>query len=76
MRSNALAETVNGLYKTEMVYPHGPFETSEEPEWATLLWVDWFNNRRIHGSLGWIPPAEFERNYYARINLGNTGAPK
>ena len=45
-------------------------------EWSTLLYVDWFNNRRLHGSLEWIPPAEFEPNYYARISLGNNGVPK
>ena len=68
---NALAETVNGLYKTEMVYRRGPFEGVDDLEWATLLYVDWFNNRRIHGSIGMITPAEFERNYYAQISLGN-----
>ena len=68
---NALAETVNGLYKTELVYRRGPFEGVDDLEWATLLYVDWFNNRRIHGSIGMITPAEFERNYYARISLGN-----
>ena len=71
MRSNALAETVNGLYKTELVYRRGPFERVDDLEWATLLYVDWFNNRRIHGSIGMITPAEFERNYYAQISLGN-----
>lgn len=73
---NALAEAINGLYKTEMVKPHGVFETLEELEWATLLWVDWFNNRRLHGSLGWIPPAEFESNYYNQISLENKLVPK
>ena len=68
---NALAETVNGLYKTEMVYRRGPFEGVDDLEWATLLYVDWFNNRRIHGSIGMITPAEFERNYYAQISLKN-----
>ena len=68
---NALAETVNGLYKTEMVYRRGPFGGVDDLEWATLLYVDWFNNRRIHGSIGMITPAEFERNYYAQISLGN-----
>ena len=66
----------SGSYKAEMVYLHGPFKTIEELEWSTLLNVDWFNNRRLHGSLEWIPPAEFERNYYARISLGNNGVPK
>ena len=68
---NALAETVNGLYKTELVYRRGPFEGVDDLEWATLLYVDCFNSRRIHGSIGMITPVEFERNYYAQISLGN-----
>ena len=73
---NAPAETVNGLYKTEMVYRSKPFEGVDGFEWATLLYVDWFNNRRIHESIGMITPAEFERNYYAQISLGNKLVPK
>ena len=64
-------ESVNGLYETEMVHRHGTFEGVDDLEWATLQYVDWFNNRRIHGSIGMITPAEFERNYYAKISLGN-----
>ena len=60
---NALAEAVNGLYKTEMVNPHGQFLGIDDLEWATLAYIDWFNNRRLHGSIGLIPPKEFEERY-------------
>ncbi len=62
---NALAETINGLFKTEVIWPNGPWRTIEEVEFATLEWVDWFNNRRLLSSIGDIPPAEFEAMYYA-----------
>jgi transposase InsO family protein len=62
---NALAETINGLFKTEVIWPNGPWRTIEEVEFATLEWVDWFNNRRLLRSIGDIPPAEFEAMYYA-----------
>ena len=61
---NALAETINGLYKTELVRRHGPWRSHEAVEFATLEWVDWFNNRRLLEPIGDIPPAEFEREYY------------
>jgi transposase InsO family protein len=63
---NALAETINGLYKAELIRPNGPWKNLEEVEFATLEWVDWFNNRRLLGSIGDIPPAEFEAMYHAR----------
>jgi transposase InsO family protein len=63
---NALAETINGLYKAELIRPNGPWRGIEEVEFATLEWVDWFNNRRLLGSIGDVPPAEFEAAYYAR----------
>ena len=63
---NALAESVNGLYKTELIRRQGPWRNAEHVELATLTYVDWFNQRRLHGELGDIPPAEFETNYYAR----------
>ena len=72
----APAEKVNGLYKTEMVYRSGPFEGVDGLEWSTLLYVDWSNNRRICGWIGTITPAEYERNYYAQISLGNKLVPK
>jgi len=60
---NALAETINGLYKAELIWPNGPWRSVEEVEFATLEWVDWFNHRRLLGSIGNIPPAEFEALY-------------
>jgi putative transposase len=63
---NALAESVNGLYKTELIRKDGPWSGVEAVELATLDWVDWFNNRRLLEPLGYLPPAEFERAYYDR----------
>jgi transposase InsO family protein len=63
---NALAETINGLFKTEIIWPNGPWRNLEEVEFATLEWVDWFNNKRLLGPIGDIPPVEFEQMYYAR----------
>ena len=57
---NALAETMIGLYKTELVYPRGPRESLEDVELATLEWVWWFNNHRLFGPHGHIPPAEYK----------------
>jgi transposase InsO family protein len=64
---NALAETINGLYKAEVIHRRGPWRSLEAVEYATLEWVDWFNNRRIFEPIGNIPPAEAEKNYYAAI---------
>ena len=61
---NALAETINGLYKTEVIRRCGPWRHADEVEYATLDWVDWFNNRRLLSSIGDIPPAEYEDMYY------------
>jgi len=60
---NALAETIFGLYKTELIRRNGPWRSLEEVEFATLEWVDWFNNRRLFGPIGNMPPAEFEALY-------------
>jgi putative transposase len=65
---NALAETINGLYKTEVIRRRGPWRNLEAVEFATLEWVDWFNHRRLLEPIGNIPPAEAEARYYA--NLG------
>ena len=62
---NGLTETINGVLKTEIIWPNGPWRSLEEAEFATLEWVDWFNNRRLLEPLGYIPPAEFEQMYYA-----------
>jgi len=64
---NALAETINGLFKAEVIWPRGPWKNLEAVEYATLEWVDWFNNRRILEPIGNIPPAEFEQAYYDRL---------
>jgi len=61
---NALAETIIGLYKTEVIRARGPWRHGEHVEFATLDWVDWFNNRRLLEPLGYLPPAEFEEIYY------------
>jgi putative transposase len=61
---NALAETVIGLYKTEVINRRGPWRSLEAVEFATLEWVDWFNNRRLLEPIGHIPPAEYEEAYY------------
>ena len=61
---NALAETINGLYKTELIKPRGPWRTVEQVEYATAEWVDWFNHRRLYEYCGDIPPAELEAAYY------------
>ena len=61
---NALAETLNGLYKTEVIHRRAPWRNRDAVEYATLEWVDWFNNRRLLEPIGNIPPAEFEAAYY------------
>jgi putative transposase len=61
---NAMAESVIGLYKTELIRPRGPWRNAEEVELATLPYVDWFNNTRLHTEIGDVPPAEFEDTYY------------
>jgi putative transposase len=64
---NALAETINGLYKAEVIHLRGPWRSFEAVEFATLEWVDWFNNRRLLQPIGNIPPAEAEERYYAEL---------
>jgi transposase InsO family protein len=64
---NALAETINGLYKAEIIHRRGPWRSLESVEFATLEWVDWFNNRRLLELIGNIPPAEAEERYYAML---------
>ena len=64
---NALAETINGLYKTEVIRHRGPWKTIEDVEYATLEWVDWFNHRRLLEPIGYVSPAEYEIRYYESI---------
>jgi hypothetical protein len=63
----ALAETISGLYKTEVIHRRGPWRSFEAVEFATLEWVDWFNSRRLLEPIGNIPPAEAEARYYAML---------
>jgi len=65
---NALAETINGLYKAEVIHRRGPWRNFEAVELATLTWVDWFNNRRLLEPIGNIPPAEAEERYYTMLD--------
>jgi transposase InsO family protein len=64
---NALAETINGLFKTEVIRQQGPWRNLEDVEFATLTWVDWFNHRRLLEPIGSVPPAEFEAAYYEQL---------
>ncbi len=64
---NALAETIIGLYKTELIWQRGPWRTLDAVEFATLEWVHWFNHRRLLEPIGNIPPAELENAYYQPI---------
>jgi putative transposase len=61
---NALAEAVNSLYKAELIGPRGPWRTADQVELATLEWVGWWNQRRLHGALDHVPPAEHKARYY------------
>jgi putative transposase len=64
---NALAETINGLYKAEVIHRRSPWKTAEAVELATLEWVAWFNHHRLLEPIGYIPPAEAEANYYRQL---------
>ena len=70
---NALAESTIGLFKNEAIrdgspFRIGPLRTIDDVEWVTAGWVDWYNHRRLHGSLGWHTPVEYEQDYYAALN--------
>ena len=64
---NALAETIIGLYKTEVIHRQGPWRSLDAVEYATLEWVDWFNHRRLLELIGYVTPAELERAYYRQL---------
>jgi transposase InsO family protein len=61
---NALVKLFKGLYKSDLIHRKGPWRNIEDVEWATFNYVDWFNNWRIHDSLDYVPPIEFEAHYY------------
>jgi putative transposase len=69
---NALAETIIGLYKTELIRRRGPWKGLDQVEYATLEWVDWFNHRRLLEPIGHVPPAEFEAAYHRREDRSPT----
>ncbi|MTH62390.1 IS3 family transposase [Paracoccus litorisediminis] len=71
---NALAETINGLFKAEVIHRRGPWRSFETVEYATLEWVDWFNNRRLLEPIGNIPPAEAEANFYTALETEDMAA--
>ena len=71
---NALAETMNGLYKTELIHRRAPWKTKAAVELATLEWVCWFNHQRLLESIGYIPPAEAEANYYRQLEQRSVAA--
>ncbi|MBW4985716.1 IS3 family transposase [Mameliella sp. CS4] len=71
---NALAETINGLFKAEVIHRRGPWRSLEAVEYATLEWVDWFNSRRLLEPIGNIPPAEAEANFYAALETEDMAA--
>lgn len=64
---NALAEMINGLFKAEVIHRRGPWHSFEAVEYATVKWVDWFNNSQLLEPIGNIPPAEAEANFYATL---------
>jgi putative transposase len=70
---NALAESVFGLYKAELISLQGPWRTVEDVELATLSWVYWWNTYRLHSAIGDLPPAEFEAAHYAGSHTANPG---
>lgn len=71
---NALAETINGLFKAEVIHRRGPWRSFEAVEFATLEWVDWFNNRRLLEPIGNVPPAEAEAAFYAALETHDVAA--
>jgi putative transposase len=68
---NAMAETIIGLYKTELIRRHGPWKGIDQVGYATLEWVDWFNHRRLLEPIGYVPPAEFEAAFRRREAPGS-----
>jgi len=80
-RNKALAETTIGLFKTEAVgrgspFLNGPLRTIDDVEYTTMEWVDWFNNRRLHSQLDYVPPEEYEAAYYAHSQTSQPATPQ
>jgi transposase InsO family protein len=71
---NAMAESVIGLFKTEVINHQGPWRTFESVEYATLVWIDWYNQKRLHSAIDYVPPAEFELAYYEQLSESGVAA--
>ena len=71
---NALAETVNGLYKAELISPRGPWRSADQVELATAEWVHFWNVNRLHEACGYLPPTEFEAAYHSRLAAADVAA--
>ena len=71
---NALAESIIGLFKTEVIKFLGPWKSAGQVEWETLKWVDWYNNTRLHSAIGYVTPQEAEEAFYASLNAGEKAA--
>ena len=69
---NAMAESTIGLFKTELIRRRGPWRNLDDVEIATLEYVDWFNNRRLHSEIGDVPPAEYEAHHHRQIPTSTT----
>ncbi|OLT17730.1 hypothetical protein BJF80_16320 [Serinicoccus sp. CUA-874] len=68
---NAAAEALNSLFKAELIRNRGPWKGVNDVQIAVAEWVDWYNNRRLHGELGHVPPTEYETNHYAAHQAGS-----
>lgn len=73
---NALAESLNGLYKAELIHKEGPWYGLEDVEHATMDYVHWFNHERLHGEIGMIPPVEMETMYWVQLDAATTSTPQ
>ena len=71
---NALAESIIGLFKTEVIKFLGPWKSVCQVEWETLKWVDWYNKTRLHSAIGYITPSEAEEAFYANLNVDEKAA--
>jgi putative transposase len=71
---NALAESIIGLFKTEVIKFLGPWKSVGQVEWETLKWVDWYNNARLHSAIGYVTPQEAEEVFYANLNAAEKAA--
>ena len=74
-QDNAIADSVIGLYKAELMHRRGPWRGLSDLELATLEWVDWFNNRRLFSAIGYVPPAEYEANHVLSESKGCYSSP-